>query len=50
MVLLKNDGILPINVTSFKSVTLIGPCADDADCNTGINLHLFKMINVFLSL
>jgi beta-glucosidase-like glycosyl hydrolase len=36
MVLLRNDGTLPINVGAFKSVALIGPCADDPDCNTGL--------------
>ncbi|CAI8024072.1 Probable exo-1,4-beta-xylosidase xlnD [Geodia barretti] len=35
MVLLRNDGTLPINFGAFKSVALIGPCADDPDCNTG---------------
>ena len=36
MVLLRNDGTLPINFGAFKSVALIGPCADDPDCNTGL--------------
>ena len=35
MVLLKNDGILPLNVSAIKSVALIGPCADEPECNTG---------------
>ena len=36
MVLLRNDGTLPINFGAFNSVALIGPCADDPDCNTGL--------------
>lgn len=35
MVLLKNNGFLPIDVTAYKSVAMVGPCADDPTCNKG---------------
>jgi len=35
MVLLKNDGILPLNLNTLSSVGVIGPNADSVDCLNG---------------
>ena len=41
MVLLKNDdGFLPLDITSYKSVAVVGPCADDPTCNRGVRVCL----------
>ena len=45
MVLLRNDGTLPIDVGAFKSVALIGPCADDPECNTGYTFAMVYRLN-----
>ena len=36
IVLLKNNGFLPVNISSYTSVAIIGPCADNTGCNTGL--------------
>ena len=40
MVLLKNNGFLPLKLEAYKSVAIVGPCADDPVCNRGILAHI----------
>ena len=40
IVLLKNtNNFLPIDPSKYKSVAIIGPCADDADCAKGMQYY-----------
>ena len=40
IVLLENqNGILPMDLSKYKSVAIIGPCADDPTCSQGNGMH-----------
>lgn len=40
IVLIKNKkSLLPLKMSNYKSVALIGPCADDVTCARGVHPH-----------
>ena len=41
IVLLENrNGILPMDLSKYKNVAIIGPCADDPTCSEGDSIFL----------
>lgn len=38
MLLENSNGILPLKLSSYKSVAVVGPCADDPVCSRGIDM------------
>ena len=48
MVLLKNNGFLPLKLETYKSVAVVGPCADDPVCNRGTWLFMCMFIDYTL--
>ena len=46
IVLIKNNnGFLPLDLSKYSSVAIIGPCADDPDCSKG-NLLVSPLVSI----
>ena len=48
IVLIKNtNNFLPIDFTKFKTVAIVGPCADDPDCSRGMKIinNIYNCVN-----